>query len=140
MPPSGHSMAQPALNLFSGLFALIALVASSHAAVFINEIHYHPVEVAAYDNVGSPVLDLTEDIHEFVELYNPGPSPMSLAGWEIAGGIDYDFPPAAVLGPGEYLVVAKDVTRVTAVYGLNPAQVLGPYSGQLGNNNDTVRL
>lgn len=118
----------------------MAFVSSSQAAIFINEIHYHPVEVAAYDSGGSPVLDLTEDMHEFIELYNAGPDAVSLAGWEIAGGIDYDFPPAAVLGPGEYLVVAKDVTRVTAVYGLNPAQVLGPYSGQLGNNNDTVRL
>lgn len=124
-----------------GLLAFLAVLPlTARAAIFINEIHYHPVEVAAFDAAGSPVLDLSEDIHEFVELYNPGLGAVNLAGWELAGGISYDFPLDAAIAAGGYLVIAKDVVRVAAVYGLNPAQVQGPYSGRLGNNNDNVRV
>ncbi len=126
--------------LFWTVALSVAASGAAYAAVFINEIHYHPVELAAYDGAGSPVLDLTEDIHEFVELYNPGLTAVSLANWELTGGIDFDFPAGAVIGPGGFLVIAKDVARVAAVYSLDPADVLGPYSGQLGNRNDTIRL
>jgi hypothetical protein len=86
------------------------------------------------------VLDLTEDIHEFLELYNPGTNTVSLANWEITGGINFDFPATTVIGPGGFLVIAKDVARLAAVYSLDPADVLGPYSGRLGNRNDMIRL
>ena len=33
---------------------------------------YHPVEEPAFNADGTPVLDLYEDVHEFVEIYNPG--------------------------------------------------------------------
>ena len=113
-----------------------------HPAVVITEIHYHPVEEAAFNANGSPVLDLYEDIHEFVELHNPGTTPINLGGWELAGGIDYRFPSNSVIQPNQFLVVAKNPARLAAVpaYGLTAASVLGPYEGQLGNANDTVRL
>ena len=112
------------------------------STVVISEIHYHPVEEPAFNADGSPALDLYEDLHEFLELHNPGSNPISLAGWELAGGIAYRFPSKAVLQAGQFLVVAKNPARLAAVpaYGLSAANLLGPYEGQLGNANDTVRL
>ena len=62
-------------------FALALLLAAggAPAQVVINEIMYHPVEKPAFDAAGDPVLDLTEDIHEFIELTNVGGETVSLA-------------------------------------------------------------
>ncbi len=111
-------------------------------AVVINEIHYHPVEEPAFNADGSPVMDLYHDVHEFLELFNPGTEAVSLQGWELAGGIEYHFSSNAVIQPKQFLVIAKNPARLAAVaaYGLTAGDLLGPYDGQLGNNNDTIRL
>ncbi|MHC1763520.1 MAG: lamin tail domain-containing protein [Verrucomicrobiia bacterium] len=108
----------------------------------ITEIMYHPVEEPAFNADGSPVLDLYEDVHEFVELQNVGSEPVSLAGWELSGGIRYSFPEDAVIGAGERVVIAKAPSRLLAVpqYSLAGIKVMGPYDGQLGNREDTIRL
>lgn len=112
------------------------------AQVAITEIMYHPVEEPAFNADGSPVLDLYEDVHEFIELQNVGTEPVSLAGWKLAGGIRYSFPAGVRIGPGEFLVVAKTPAqlRVVPQYGLFDVSVLGPYEGQLSNRDDTIRL
>jgi hypothetical protein len=110
--------------------------------VVISEIMYHPVEMEAFDAEGRPVLDLSADIHEFVEIHNPGTEPISLDGWRIAGGIDYRFPAEAEIGPGAYRVVAKDPARLAAVpeYELELTDLFGPYEGRLSNRSDRVQL
>ena len=45
----------------------------------ITEIMYHPVEQPAFNADGTPVMDLYEDVHEFVELHNAGTAAVSLA-------------------------------------------------------------
>src|SRR6185295_14728179 len=115
---------------------------AAEAGVIINEIHYHPVEEAVFDASGAPVLDLSEDVHEFVELFNPDVNDVSLAGWKLSGGIAFDFPNEAVAPGRSFVVIAKDPVRLAAVtaYGLSGSQVFGPWDGQLGNSGDTVRL
>ncbi len=111
------------------------------AQVQFSEIMYHPVEQPAFLTNGAPVLDLYEDVHEFVELYNRGSNAVSLAGWSIAGGIGFNFPDYE-LRPGGYLVIAKDPDRLAAVtnYALARSDLLGPWLGQLGNKQDVLRL
>lgn len=124
-------------------FALFFLVAGAvRAQIVINEIMYHPVEKPAFDAAGDPVLDLSEDIHEFIELKNAGPTAVALDGWRLAGGVRYVFPAGVVLAPGEHRVVAKNPERLEAVaaYQLAPGRVLGPWQGTLANRGDTVRL
>jgi hypothetical protein len=105
----------------------------------INEIHYHPVEKEAFNIDGTPVLDLTNDVHEFVEIFNNSASPITLDGYKLEGGIGFTFPAGTTITAGGYRVIAKNPARLITVYsGL--ANVLGPYSGVLGNNGDTVRL
>lgn len=122
------------------MFLLIA--GGAPAQVVINEIMYHPVEKPVFDAAGDPVLDLSEDIHEFIELTHVGGAPVSLAGWRLAGGVSFVFPAGAAIPAGGHLVVAKFPDRVEAVaaYGLPAGSVLGPWQGGLANGGEAIRL
>ncbi|MEX0641925.1 MAG: lamin tail domain-containing protein, partial [Pirellulales bacterium] len=88
------------------------------STVTFNEIMYHP----ANDDPGL----------EWVELHNQLAVNMDLSGWQIRGGVDYDFAPGTILPGGGFLVVAA-----------NPANVagsLGPFTGRLDNGSDELRL
>ncbi|HEY9174146.1 MAG TPA: lamin tail domain-containing protein, partial [Verrucomicrobiae bacterium] len=95
--------------------------------VVINELHYHPVT--------------ENDDHEFVEIHNRGTNAVNLTGWRLRGGISFNFPSGASLAAGGYAVVASSRTNLLlAQPSLDPALVLGEYSGKLGDGGDTVRL
>lgn len=116
------------------------LPSASLAQVVVSEIHYHPVEEAAFDNTTNytPVVDLSEDVHEFLEIQNTGAMAVDLAGWTLSGAIDFTFPAGTTIPAGGYKAVARNVSRLEAVYAISG--VLGPYTGNLSNNSDTVRL
>src|SRR5688572_20819738 len=116
----------------------VLLLSSSSGQVVINEIHYHPVELPAFQTDGTPQLDLTEDLHEFIELHNPGDAPVDLSGWTLANAVDFTFSPGTIIGSGSYLVIARNRSRLETVYGISG--VLGNYEGKLSNADDTVRL
>src|SRR5262245_53236735 len=124
--------------------ALIAfgLIWPATAEVFISEIMYHPVERPAFDTNGAPLLDISNDVHEFLELHNTGPGLVTLDGWQLSGGISFDFPLGISVPAGGFVVIAKNPPRLAAItqYGLTTNQLLGPYSGQLGNAGETIRL
>lgn len=121
---------------------LAAAPLSSLAQVKISELMYHPVEKAVFLTNGAPVLDLSDDVHEFIELHNPGATTVALSNWRLSGGLSYEFPAGTTISAGGYVVVAKDPARLAAVpqYGLTTNQLLGPYDGQLSNQGDQVRL
>ena len=80
-----------------GLLLLATCIAPGFAAqaqprVVISEIMYHPVELPAFNPDGSPVLDLSDDVHEYVEFHNSGTATANLSGWRLAGGISFTFP------------------------------------------------
>ncbi len=131
------------LASLGGLLLTLGALTTTQAQVRVSEVMYHPVEKAAFDTNGSPRLDLADDVHEFIELHNTGPAAVPLAGWRISGGVSFVFPGDASIAAGGFLVIAKNPARLAALpqYGLNiDEDILGPYSGQLGNNGDTVRL
>ena len=101
------------------------------AQIQITEIMYHPVLEEDY-----------VDHHEFIELHNPGVDPVWLDGWTLSGGLDYEFPADTVIEPGAYLVVARDPAALLAVqaYGLDAADVVGPYARELDNGEDSIAL
>ncbi len=104
------------------LFTAVSL----HAQIVISEIMYHPP---------------SDEGVEFVELWNPTDSPISLAGWRLDGGISYHFSSYLVLSPGERVVVVKDRSDFYATYGALTVY-LAPhtFSGKLSNGGDTVIL
>ncbi|HPD47710.1 MAG TPA: lamin tail domain-containing protein [Anaerohalosphaeraceae bacterium] len=98
--------------------------------ILITEIMYHPF------NAAHP---LVEDIgEEYIEIHNPGPAAVSLAGWRFTDGVDFTFP-AVTIGPGQYLVVASDTVKFAAKYP-NVTNVVGGWDGRLSNSGETIEL
>ncbi len=95
--------------------------------IVINEIMYHHV--------------MREDRYDYVELYNKGDTTVSLHGWAFTDGIEYTFEHVTI-GPGDYIIVAKDPDWLANVYGNLTAgmNLFGPYSGNLDNHSECVRL
>jgi hypothetical protein len=102
---------------------------SAPISVVITEIMYHP-----YHAETAP-----EDIRqEYIELYNRGTEPVSLSGWRISNGVDFEFPDVT-LGAGEYLVVAADVDIFKAVYP-SVSNVIGGWEGRLRNKGEAIEI
>ncbi|MHB1035663.1 MAG: lamin tail domain-containing protein [Pirellulales bacterium] len=87
---------------------------------------------------GTPGTPFAESDEEWIELYNRGATSVELAGWDLAGGIDFNFPAGTTLGAGQYLVVARDAVALAAKY--PGIAVVGNWSGTLQNESDTILL
>ena len=102
----------------------------------ITELNYHPTDptsaeqTAGYDN---------DDDFEFLELLNTGPVTLDLTGVQFIAGIDFTFPDAAQLDPGEFLVLASNPDAVQFRYGLQ-VDVAGQYAGRLANGGEQLTL
>ena len=105
----------------SETFTTTDLLSSS---IVINEIHYdHEPKTEG---------------GEFIEIFNPGDSPVLLAGWQINGAIDFDFPEGTQISANGFLVIAEDPAAMSAVFGIRNA--LGPYAGRLSNSGERLEL
>ena len=100
----------------------LAVTAVSQGIV-INEIHYNPPDNTVRE--------------EFVELYNPSASDVDMSLWQLKGGAEFTFPSGTIITGGGYLVVAEDPPTLLSKYGVT---ALGPYSGGLSSDGDTVTL
>jgi hypothetical protein len=111
----------------------------------INEIMFHP------DGTAANPADNTAD--EFIELYNPGATPVSLFNtngvWQLEGGITFAFPSNTVLAANSALVVVSFsptdpllTAGFRTAYGLTNGSItlLGPYAGKLNNSSDRITL
>lgn len=114
--------------------------------VVINEIMYQP-----FDDTNAAESSLLE----FIELYNLAPTNVPLYDpafpsnrWRLANAVSYEFPPGVVLPAGGYVVVVPFDPQTNASllglfqdrYGTNTALILGPYSGRLANEGETLEL
>jgi regulation of enolase protein 1 (concanavalin A-like superfamily) len=91
--------------------------------VVINEILYNPAEPDA----------------EFIELHNRHPSfAFDLSGLEMSG-VGFTFPPGTFIQPNGFLVLVKNRAAFGLVFGAT-LPVVGPYSGNLQRNGETLRL
>ncbi len=97
--------------------------------VVLNEILYNPIS--------------GNDDDEYVELHNRTGVGVSLAGWRLSGGIDYEFPIGATIAANGYVVVANNRDRLLANYpnlAANPGIVYGDYGGNLANGGERIAL
>jgi hypothetical protein len=108
----------------------LALLTPSTQAVVVTELMYHPPP--------DPAGNATDGVAEFLELHNPGTTPLDLSGWAFDRGLTYVFPVGTGLGPGEYRVLARDPAALAARHGITG--VLGPYEGALSNEGERLRL
>lgn len=102
-------------------FSLLAVEPSNE--IVIHEIHPNPPE--------------NHIRQEFVELYNPSTIERDLSGWRLSSAISFNFPPGTMIPAGGYLVIAEDPSTLQDTLGVTS---LGPYSGNLSSNGETIRL
>jgi hypothetical protein len=80
----------------------------------------------------------TESPEQWIELFNRGTSTVSLAGWNLSGGVSFNFPSNTTLAAGAYLVVANDAAALRAAHpGIT---VLGNFVGSLSHATDLIEL
>jgi hypothetical protein len=97
----------------------------------ITEMMYHP------EDTGDPINDPNA---EFIELKNiHGSTTINLNLVKFTDGIDFTFPNIS-LGPGAYVVVAKDLTEFASKYPGFPGTVVGPYNGRVSNGGERIEL
>ncbi|MGC4013165.1 MAG: lamin tail domain-containing protein [Luteolibacter sp.] len=104
----------------AGTFSTIALVS---ATPVINEFHYK----AADDT----------SLEEFIELYNPGDSDVSIAGWTLSSAVTYTFPAGVTIPAGGYVVACQDPSTMASKYGVT---AWGPWSGNLNSSGEKIVL
>jgi hypothetical protein len=110
--------------------------------IVINEIMYHPPDK------GTPPEDNNED--EYIELRNVTGTSVPLYDilnptntWRITSGVDYTFPTNVVVPPDGHILVVdtSDISAFRTRYGISTnVPIFGPWSGQLDNNSEKIRL
>jgi hypothetical protein len=110
--------------------------------IVINEIMYHPPDA------GFPPQDNNAD--EYIELRNITGTNVPLYDllnptntWRITSAVNYTFPTNVVIPTGGHILVVgtSDIGAFRTQYGLSEnLPIYGPWSGQLGNNSEKVRL
>jgi hypothetical protein len=104
-----------------------------------NNARVRPADVVINEVMYDPVTEDNDD--EYVELYNPGDSPVDLGKWRLEEAVEYTIPPETILPPGSYLVLARNAGRLLTNYpGLTGANTLGDFSGSLGNGGERIVL
>jgi len=107
---------------------------TGHPRLKVTELMYDPVDDAEQG--------------EFIELWNNSGEAIDVSGWTIAGigarredgsRDDFVFPAATGLATDEVIVVAKDPLGFRIAHG-DSVQVFGPYSGQLANSGEDLRV
>ena len=115
--------------VFSILLAcgFCGLLRGQESPIVINEIHCDP--------------DLKVEWVEFIELYNPGPTDVDLAGWYFSDGVSFTFGAGAMLPAGGYAVVAQNPAQVQTKWSvLASKKVFGPFGGRLTNKGEALVL
>src|ERR1043166_5044601 len=116
-----------AANLLPACLALVPVHFALSQQVLINEIMYHPLQ---------PPFGSEPVGEEFVELFSRAATNINLSGWRFSKGLSYAFGNVN-LAPGAYLVVSPNLAAFAARYP-SVTNVVGNWTGQLGNNGETL--
>jgi hypothetical protein len=98
-------------------------VLSPQDYVVINEIMYNPTNIGA----------------SYLEILNRSPLAFDLSGWSI-NGLDYTFPPGAIILSGQILALAENRTAYQAAYGTNAPAPFDTFNGRLDPDGETLTL
>ncbi|MEO8353872.1 MAG: lamin tail domain-containing protein, partial [Chthoniobacteraceae bacterium] len=115
----------PRFLVLSVAIILGVLAPGTRAEPLVSEIMFHPAGVRE-----NPAL-------EFIELYNPDPTPFDLTGARIDRGVTFAFPATSIPAGGR-LVVAANVSAFQVRYP-GVTNVVGGWTGSLSNSEETIR-
>ena len=98
-----------------------------HSDIVINELMYDPISGQVED--------------EYIELYNRGTNAVDVSGWQLQSEVDFTIPSPTVIAADDYLVIAKQVSRLRANYPqLHTGNTVGDYGDVLANDGGTLSL
>ena len=104
----------------------------------ITEVHYRPADVDAAE-MGAGYSN--RDDFEFIEVCNVGAQTINLVNCAFVDGIDFVFPITAEIGPGEFVVIARDLVAFNLRYATGGLNLVGGYAPtNLGNDGEHIRL
>ncbi len=101
------------------------------ARVFLSEIFYDSIQTGS------------DADWEWIELFNPAPTSVTLSGWRIGDSTSEDALPDFTLGPGAYAVIAAREAAFRSNFPTFAGQLValeGSIGGGLSNEGDAVRL
>ncbi|MBT3199395.1 MAG: LEPR-XLL domain-containing protein [Phycisphaerales bacterium] len=101
----------------------------------ITEIMYNPQDPP-------PGGDYDSDEFEFVELRNVGDQTLDISGVSFTKGITFSFATSGVtiLGPGEFVVVAKNVAAFESRYETDGMNLVGGFPDKLSNSGEKITI
>ncbi|PYK32160.1 MAG: hypothetical protein DME57_00885, partial [Verrucomicrobia bacterium] len=115
--------------------------------VVISEIMYHPPDInGTTDDVLDEYVELQNITGTPVQLYHPS---YPANTWQFRDGINFTFPMAVTLQPGQTLLVvsfdpvndASSLAAFRAHYNITtPVLMYGPYTGKLDNGGEELGL
>lgn len=109
--------------------AALLLPAATSAQVVINEIHYNP--------------NSADDLEEFIELHNAGPTQVDISGWKLTGfltaGDTFAFPAGTVIAAGGFVVVAANPATLQTRTGC-VTTLAWPVTSALSNGGEPLGL
>ena len=92
----------------------------------ISEIMYHPAG---------------DELLEFIEIRNVGPTTLDLTGVRFTKGMDFDFPDGTTIAAGAYLLVVADLPAFQAKYGPGlPIAGQWETGDRLSNGGENLKL
>jgi hypothetical protein len=116
-------------NTWSG--PVSASFSTTTPSLRITEVMYHPAPAP----LGSTNSDSD---FEYIEVKNIGAVPLNVAGYSIAGGVQFQFP-SVTMAAGQRAVIVANAAAYISRYGSN-AWILGAFTGNLANDSDRVAL
>ncbi len=103
--------------------------ANAAPSIVINEINYN-------SNNG------ITDPGDWVELYNPNPTPVDISDWTFYdNNNEFIFPSGTTIGAGGFLVLVENASMFTTIFShLNANQYIGDFTFGLSNKGERVSL
>jgi hypothetical protein len=86
----------------------------------------------------SPPLPARDSPESWIELFNRSSNAVNLTGWRLDHLVDYRFAAGATIPAGGYLVVAKDVSYMQALY--PNIAIAGPFTNKLSGTGGSIAL
>ncbi len=87
----------------------------------------------------TPAMPPGESGQEWIELYNKGAVAVDLTGWELEGGVSYEFEEGESLAPDTYLIIARQPDNMVDLCPVQ-TQIVGPFDGRLSNKAESLIL
>ncbi|MEY5043662.1 MAG: hypothetical protein RJA19_889 [Bacteroidota bacterium] len=99
------------------------------AALWISEIHYNPSSIQGDDTVW-----------EFIELYNPSPSPVNVSGWTLSNAVTCLLPDGANIAGHGFLVVCRNVDSLATQVPTGVPIFPWTPTSSLNNTGETIEI